>query len=52
MRCLALRAQMWAPLAPKPLSDQVGNGAHLYLSLWSNFQNLFADEGEVRSRLR
>ncbi|MGP3955077.1 glutamine synthetase family protein [Nonomuraea sp. 3N208] len=48
VRGVALRMQMWATLAPKPLADQAGNGAHLHLSLWSDTHNVFADDGEVR----
>ncbi|MEV4089367.1 glutamine synthetase family protein [Nonomuraea fuscirosea] len=49
VRGVALRMQMWASLAPKPLADQAGNGTHLHLSLWSDSRNLFAEDGEVRS---
>ncbi|MEU0571812.1 glutamine synthetase family protein [Nonomuraea sp. NPDC005983] len=48
VRGVALRNQMWATLAPKPLADQAGNGAHLHLSLWSDTRNLFAEGSEVR----
>ncbi|MEV4010308.1 glutamine synthetase family protein [Nonomuraea angiospora] len=48
VRGTALRMQMWATLAPKPLADQAGNGAHLHLSLWSDNRNVFAEDGEVR----
>ncbi|GAA2847095.1 glutamine synthetase family protein [Streptosporangium fragile] len=34
VRGVALRMSMWASLAPKPLADQAGNGAHLHISLW------------------
>ncbi|MCG5212458.1 glutamine synthetase family protein [Streptosporangium sp. KLBMP 9127] len=34
VRGVALRTGLWASLAPKPLADQAGNGAHLHLSLW------------------
>ncbi|MFF5204528.1 glutamine synthetase family protein [Streptosporangium sp. NPDC000396] len=34
VRGVASRMSMWASLAPKPLADQAGNGAHLHLSLW------------------
>jgi glutamine synthetase len=33
-RGVALRHGLWASLAPKPIADQAGNGAHLHLSLW------------------
>jgi glutamine synthetase len=38
---------MWASLAPKPVMDQAGNGAHLHASLWdvSGARNLFYDPG-------
>ncbi|MDP9861908.1 MULTISPECIES: glutamine synthetase family protein [Streptosporangium] len=34
VRGVASRMSLWASLAPKPLADQAGNGAHLHLSLW------------------
>jgi glutamine synthetase len=45
VRGVAFRMAMWASLAPKPIADQAGNGAHLHLSLWDTTlrQNLFAD---------
>ncbi|NUP65890.1 MAG: glutamine synthetase [Nonomuraea sp.] len=49
VRGMAMRMSMWATLAPKPLADQAGNGAHLHLSLWRDNQNLFADDGEARA---
>jgi glutamine synthetase len=33
VRGIAFRRGMWASLAPKPIADQAGNGAHLHLSL-------------------
>lgn len=33
VRGIALRRGLWASLAPKPIADQAGNGAHLHLSL-------------------
>ncbi|MGP3915247.1 glutamine synthetase family protein [Nonomuraea sp. 10N515B] len=48
VRGVALRMQLWATLAPKPLADQAGNGAHLHLSLWNDTRNVFAADGEVR----
>lgn len=48
VRGVALRMQMWATLAPKPLADQAGNGAHLHLSLWNDAHNVFGEDGEVR----
>jgi glutamine synthetase len=48
VRGVAMRMQMWATLAPKPLAEQAGNGAHLHVSLWSDNQNVFAEEGDVR----
>lgn len=49
VRGVAARMSMWASLAPKPLADQAGNGAHLHLSLWNESRNVFADDGGVRS---
>jgi glutamine synthetase len=34
VRGVALRHGLWASLAPKPIPDQAGNGAHLHASLW------------------
>ncbi len=34
VRGVAFRQGLWASLAPKPIPDQAGNGAHLHLSLW------------------
>jgi len=33
VRGVAFRQGLWASLAPKPIPDQAGNGAHLHLSL-------------------
>jgi glutamine synthetase len=33
-RGVARRHGLWASLAPKPIAEQAGNGAHLHLSLW------------------
>ena len=33
VRGTAFRRGMWASLAPKPIPDQAGNGAHLHISL-------------------
>jgi glutamine synthetase len=33
-RGVAWRQGLWASLAPKPVADQAGNGAHLHHSLW------------------
>jgi len=33
VRGVAFRRGMWASLAPKPIADQAGNGAHLHVSL-------------------
>jgi glutamine synthetase len=33
-RGVAWRQGLWASLAPKPIPDQAGNGAHLHASLW------------------
>jgi glutamine synthetase len=35
VRGVAFRRGLWASLAPKPIADQAGNGAHLHLSLTS-----------------
>ncbi|SDL99944.1 glutamine synthetase [Nonomuraea maritima] len=49
VRGVALRMQMWASLAPKPLADQAGNGAHLHLSLWRDQRNVLAEDGAARA---
>jgi glutamine synthetase len=33
-RGVAWRQGLWASLAPKPIPDQAGNGAHLHASIW------------------
>ena len=33
-RGVAWRQGLWASLAPRPIPDQAGNGAHLHASLW------------------
>jgi glutamine synthetase len=45
VRAVAFRRSLWASLAPKPIPDQIGNGCHLHLSLWSRdgSRNLFYD---------
>jgi glutamine synthetase len=45
VRAVAFRYNLWASLAPKPIPDQIGNGCHLHLSLWSRDEsrNLFYD---------
>ncbi|MEW9548599.1 glutamine synthetase family protein [Nonomuraea sp. NPDC050783] len=48
VRGVAMRMQLWASLAPKPLAGQAGNGAHLHLSLWSDTTNLFGADDEIR----
>ncbi|MEV0625704.1 glutamine synthetase family protein [Nonomuraea wenchangensis] len=48
-RGVAMRMQMWATLAPKPLADQAGNGAHLHLSLWDDKVNVFGRDNDVRA---
>ncbi|HEX6472426.1 MAG TPA: glutamine synthetase family protein [Streptosporangiaceae bacterium] len=35
VRGVAFRQNLWASLAPKPIPDQIGNGCHLHISLWS-----------------
>ncbi|GAA2384760.1 glutamine synthetase family protein [Nonomuraea africana] len=49
VRGVALRMSMWASLAPKPLADQAGNGAHLHLSLWDpeHHANLFVGDPDL-----
>jgi glutamine synthetase len=34
VRGVAWRQGLWASLAPKPIPDQAGNGAHLHASVW------------------
>jgi glutamine synthetase len=45
VRGVAFRQNLWASLAPKPIPDQIGNGCHLHVSLWSAgmARNLFYD---------
>jgi glutamine synthetase len=43
VRAVAMRRDLWASLAPKPIPDQPGNGAHLHLSLWSGEHNACYD---------
>jgi glutamine synthetase len=45
VRGVAFRMAMWATLAPKPIANQAGNGAHLHVSVWDPGleHNLFAD---------
>jgi glutamine synthetase len=38
-RGVAWRHGLWASLAPKPLPDQAGNGAHLHFSAWAAAAN-------------
>lgn len=46
VRGVAFRQNLWASLAPKPIPDQIGNGCHLHVSLWSAgmTRNLFFNE--------
>ena len=48
VRGVAFRRGAWASLAPKPIADQAGNGAHLHASLWdlAGARNLFYDPGD------
>ena len=48
VRGVAFRRGMWASLAPKPIADQAGNGAHLHASLWDlpGGHNVFYDPGD------
>ena len=45
-RGVAWRQGLWASLAPKPVPDQAGNGAHLHASLWADGRNAFYDAGD------
>jgi glutamine synthetase len=48
-RGVAWRQGLWATLAPKPVPDQAGNGAHLHASLWTeDGRNAFWDAGDAR----
>jgi glutamine synthetase len=47
-RGVAWRQGLWASLAPKPVPDQAGNGAHLHASLWAEGRNVFWDAGDPR----
>jgi glutamine synthetase len=54
-RGVAWRQGLWASLAPKPILDQAGNGAHLHASLWGAGQdgqpgerNVLHDAGDPR----
>jgi glutamine synthetase len=47
-RGVAWRQGLWASLAPKPVPDQAGNGAHLHASLWGSEGNAFWDAGDAR----
>jgi glutamine synthetase len=49
VRGTAFRRGMWASLAPKPIPDQAGNGAHLHISLTDlgdGSQPAFYDPGD------
>jgi glutamine synthetase len=49
VRGTAFRRGMWASLAPKPIADQAGNGAHLHISLadlGNGGQPAFYDPGD------
>jgi glutamine synthetase len=45
-RAVAIRHELWASFAPKPLLNQAGNGAHLHASLWSHGSNAFTDHAD------
>jgi glutamine synthetase len=45
-RGVAWRHGLWASLAPKPLPDQAGNGAHCHFSMWTSSAN---DGGSARN---
>jgi glutamine synthetase len=54
-RGVAWRQGLWASLAPKPMPDQAGNGAHLHASLWEagpdgqpGNRNVLHDTGDPR----
>ncbi|HEU4399959.1 MAG TPA: glutamine synthetase family protein [Actinomycetota bacterium] len=47
-RGVAWHQGLWASLAPKPVPDQAGNGAHLHASLWAGGRNAFWDAGDAR----
>jgi glutamine synthetase len=54
-RGVAWRQGLWASLAPKPIPDQAGNGAHLHASLWEagpdgrpGGRNVLYDGGDPR----
>ena len=54
-RGVAWRQGLWASLAPKPIPDQAGNGAHLHASLWEagpdgqpGGRNVLHDTGDPR----
>jgi glutamine synthetase len=54
-RGVAWRQGLWASLAPKPIPDQAGNGAHLHHSLWEQGRvgpaaerNVLHDAGDRR----
>jgi glutamine synthetase len=40
-----LKVELTASLAPKPWTDQAGNGTHVHFSLWEGDRNRFYDEG-------
>lgn len=53
VRGVAWRQGLWASLAPKPIPDQAGNGAHVHASLWdlgadgqAGERNVFFDPGD------
>ncbi len=50
VRGVALRQGMWASLAPKPIPDQAGNGAHLHASLWDLDGSAGSRPGQPGSR--
>ncbi len=49
VRAVAAQNGVQASLAPKPLGDQAGNGAHIHLSAWNkkHTKNLFADSTDA-----
>ena len=50
VRGVALRHGLWASLAPKPIPDQAGNGAHLHASLWDLARSPVPHPGQPGTR--
>jgi glutamine synthetase len=45
-RGVAIRHDLWATFAPKPIPAQAGNGAHVHVSLWRDGENAFEDPAD------